>query len=196
MGLKTRTPFSINRNNMGKTCLNNLAGNTLVACDIPTNGVKDLYLMHAEDVKVTLDTTGGIASVEFAGGARSYRIEGYKQNIQITSAIRALDASAKADFSVMFKIPSSTNGVSVNVGTERSFMHRKFYALVVLNSSAVYFIGDISPLECSGLDYDSNANGGLITVTLTAPEGSAGNYRRSIAQSLASTIISKSAKSA
>lgn len=193
MGLKTRTPFSINRNNMGKTCLNKLAGNILVTCDIPTNGVKDLYLMHAEDVKVTLDVAGGIANVVFAGGTRSYRIEGYKQNVQVTSAIRASDASAKVDFSVMFKIPSSTSGASVNVGTERSFMHGRFYALVVLNSSAVYFIGDISPLECSGLDYDSNANGGLITITLTAPEGSAGNYRRSITQALASTIISKSA---
>lgn len=178
---------------MGKTCLNKLAGNTLVACDMPTNGVKDLYLMHAEDVTVALDAAGGIANAVFAAGARSYRIEGYKQNIQITSAIQTLDASAKADFSVMFKIPSASGGVSVNVGTERSFMHGRFYALVVLNSSAVYFIGDISPLECSGLDYDSNTNGGLITVTLTAPEGSAGNYRRSIAQALASTIISKSA---
>lgn len=178
---------------MGKTCLNKLAGNALVTCDIPTNGVKDLYLMHAEDVTVTLDAAGGIANAVFAASTRSYRIEGYKQNIQITSAIRASDASAKVDFSVMFKIPSSTSGVSVNVGTERSFMHGRFYVLVVLNSSAAYFIGDISPLECSGLDYDSNANGGLITITLTAPEGSAGNYRRSITQALASTIISKSA---
>ena len=178
---------------MGKTCLNKLAGNTLVTCDIPTNGIKDLYLMHAEDVTVTLDATGGIANVVFAGGTKSYRIEGYKQNIQITSAIRTLDASAKADFSVMFKIPSASGGVSVNVINEISFTIGKFYALVVLNSSAVYFIGDLSPLECSGLDYDSNANGGFITITLTAPEGSAGNYRRSITQALASTIISKSA---
>lgn len=178
---------------MGKTCLNKLAGNTLVTCDIPTNGVKDLYLMHMEDVTVTLDATGGIANAVFANGTRSYRIEGYKQNIQITSAIRTLDASAKADFSVMFKIPSTSGDTPVNVGTERSFMHGRFYALVVLNSSAAYFIGDISPLECSGLDYDSNANGGLITITLTAPEGSAGNYRRSITRALASTIISKSA---
>ena len=193
MGLKTRTPFSINRNNMGKTCLNKLPGNILVTCDIPTNGVKDLYLMHAEDVTVTLDSAGNIANVVFASDALSYRIEGYKQNIQVTSAIRASDASAKMDFSVMFKIPSSVGGPSVNFITERSFVHGRFYALVVLNSSAAYFIGDISPLECSGIDYDSNANGGLITITLTAPEGSAGNYRRSINQASVSTIISKSA---
>lgn len=178
---------------MGKTCLNKLPGNILVTCDIPTNGVKDIYLMHAEDVTVTLDSSGGIAKVVFARGARSYRIEGYKQNIQVTSAIRASDASAKVDFSVMFKIPSSVGGTSVNFVTERSFANGRFYALVVLNSSAVYFIGDISPLECSGIDYDSNANGGLITITLTAPEGSTGNYRRSINNDLVSTIISKSA---
>lgn len=178
---------------MGKSCLNKLVGNTLVTCVTPTNGVKDLYLMHAEDVTLTLGVSGDIANAVFAAGTRCYRIEGYKQNIQVTSALRASDASARVDFSVMFKIPSASGSASVNVGTERAFMHGRFYALVVLNSSAVYFIGDISPLECSGLDYDSNANGGLITITLTAPEGSAGNYRRSITQDLASTIISKSA---
>lgn len=178
---------------MGKTCLNKLTGNILTSCDIPTNGIKDLYLMHAEDVTVTLDSLGGIANASFATGFKSYRIEGYKQNIQVTSAIRVLDASAKMDFSVMFKIPSSLGGTFVNARTEGSFLSGKFYALVVLNSSAVYFIGDISPLECSGIDYDSNANGGFTTITLTAPEGSAGNYRRNINQALASTIISKSA---
>lgn len=176
---------------MGKTCLNKLTSNILTSCDIPSNGVKDLYLMHAEDVGVTLDIAGGINSVVFPDGTRSYRIEGFKQNIQITSALRTLDASAKIDFSVMFKMPSSVGGTAEYISTERVFTSGKFYALVVLNSSAVYFIGDISPLECSGIDYDSNANGGLITVTLTAPEGSAGNYRRSISQALASTIISK-----
>lgn len=178
---------------MGKTCLDKLVLGVRTLCDIPSNGVKDLYLMHAEDVKVTLDAAGGIASVGFAPNTYSYRIEGYKQNIQITSVIRALDASAKIDFSVMFKIHSVVDGAAAYLGTERVLLNRKFYALVVLNSSAVYFIGDISPLECSGIDYDSNANGGLITVTLAAPEGSAGNYRRGITQALASTIISKSA---
>lgn len=178
---------------MGKTCLDKLTGNTLVTCNIPSNGVKDLYLMHSEDVTVTLDSGGGIATAVFADGARSYRIEGFKQNIQVTSAIRTLDASVKVDFSVMFKIPSYEGGTAVNLRTERSFLTGKFYALVVLNSSAVYFIGDVAPLECSGIDYDSNANGGLITITLTAPEGSAGNYRRYISQDVASSIISKSA---
>lgn len=161
-------------------------------CDIPSNGVKDLYLMHAEDVTITLDSLGGIATVSFAAGSMSHRIEGYKQNIQVTSTIRAMDASAKMDFSVMFKVPTDIGGTASNFRTNRSFLGGKFYVLVVLKSSAVYFIGDISPLECSGMDYDSNANGGLTTVTLTAPEGSSGNYRRSITQALASTIISKS----
>lgn len=177
---------------MGKTCLDKLTGNILVPCDIPSNGVKDLYLMHTEDVTITLDSLGGIATVSFAAGSMSYRIEGYKQNIQVTSTIRAMDASAKMDFSVMFKVPTDIGGTASNFRTNRSFLGGKFYVLVVLKSSAVYFIGDISPLECSGMDYDSNANGGLTTVTLTAPEGSSGNYRRSITQALASTIISKS----
>ena len=178
---------------MGKTCLDKLTGNILVTCDIPSNGVKDIYLMHAEDVTLTLDSTGGVATVAFATGALSYRIEGYKQNIQVTSAVRTLDASAKMDYSVMFKVPTLVDGTSVNARTMRSFLGGKFYVLVVLGPSAFYFIGDISPLECSGLDYDSNTNGGFATITLSAPDGSAGNYQRNINQTLVATIISKSA---
>ena len=178
---------------MGKYCLYKLLGNIPVTCSIPSNGVKDLYLMHAEDVRLTTDVlNGAIAGVVFSPGARSYRIEGFKQNIQITSAIRTLEASTRLDFSVTFKIPSEESGTMANLRNERAFMNGKFYALVVLNSSAAYFIGNTSPLECSGADYDSNTNGGLSTVTLTAPEGSAGNYRMGIIQEAIATIISKS----
>ena len=178
---------------MGKTCLDKLVLGVRTLCEVPINGVKDLYLMHTEDVNVTLAADGNVISVGFAPNTKSYRIEGYKQNIQVTSAIRALDASAKVDFSVMFKIHSVVDGAVAYLGTEKTLLNRKFYALVVLNSSAAYFIGDISPLECSGLDYDSNSNGGLITITLAAPDGSAGNYRRGIAPDSVATIISKSA---
>lgn len=177
---------------MGKTCLNKLVLGVRTLCEVPINGVKDLYLMHAEDVKTTLAADGNVISVEFAPATNSYRIEGYKQNIQVTSAIRALDASAKVDFSVVFKIHSVVDGAAAYLGTEKVLLNKKFYALVVLNSSAAYFIGDISPLECSGLEYDSNSNGGLVTITLAAPDGSAGNYRRGIASDSLATIISKS----
>lgn len=178
---------------MGKYCLYKLLGNIPVTCSIPKNGVKDLYLMHVEDVQLTIDVlNGAISDVVFLSDTRSYRIEGFKQNIQITTALRTLEASTKLDFSVTFKIPSEENGSFINARNERALMNGNFYALVVLNSSAVYFIGSQSPLECSGIDYDSNINGGFTTVTLTAPDGSAGNYRMGISQALASTIIAKS----
>lgn len=176
---------------MTKTCLNKLTGNILTSCGIPTNGVKDIYLMHAEDVSITIDTYGRVSAASFAEGAKSYRIEGYKQNIQVTSAVRTMDASNKLDMTIMFKIPTSVNGITENFPFLKSLLTGNFYVLVSTGPSGFYLVGDVSPLECSGMDYDSNANGGFATVTLTAPDGSAGNYMRYVAQSVVSTIISK-----
>lgn len=178
---------------MGKTCLNKLTGNILVSCGIPTNGVKNIYLMHAEDVSLTIDNYDRVSVATFVEGAKSYRIEGYKQNIQVTSAVRTMDASNKLDTTIMFKVPTSVNGITENFPFLKSLLTGKFYVLVSTGPSGFYLVGDISPLECSGLDYDSNANGGLATVTLTAPDGSSGNYMRYVAQPVVTTIISKSA---
>ena len=55
--------------------------------------------------------------------------------------------------------------------------------------------GDIdaqAPLECSGFDYDSNSGAGFATVTLSAPEGSGGNYLSGITYPAVTAIISKS----
>ena len=61
---------------------------------------------------------------------------------------------------------------------------------VATGSNTVW--GCISPLECSNVEYDSNANGKLVTYTLSAPEGSAGNTRVVTSAAAATTIISKS----
>lgn len=168
-------------------------GNILVTCDIPLNGVKDIYLMHAEDVSITVDNFNSVSSASFAEGAKSYKIEGYKQNIQVTTAVRTMDASNKLDTTVMFKVPMSINGITENFPFLKTLLTGRFYVLVTMGPSGFYLVGDISPLECSGMDYDSNANGGFATVTLSAPDGSSGNYMRYISQSVVSTIISKSA---
>ena len=52
--------------------------------------------------------------------------------------------------------------------------------------------GVTCPLECSAIDGDSNANSGMFTITLTAPEGSAGNYPVEVLTAAKNTIISKS----
>lgn len=178
-------PFSINRNNMGKTCLDKLGGNILVSCSIPINGVKNIYLMHAEDVTFSTDSWGIITTATFKATGKSYRVEGYKQNIQITSAIRTMDASNKLDISVTFKMP-------VNTTFMRSILTGRFYAMVEYNDLTYSMVGVTSPLECTGMDGDSNANGKLYTVTLTAPDGSVGNYYTPVSPEAVTTVISKS----
>lgn len=173
---------------MGKNCLDKLASNITVGCTIPRVGVKDIYLMRAEDVTFTYGPSGEILSVAFAGNTKSYLVEGYKQNIQVTASLKTTDASARVDTSVTFKLPYFYN--------TRAFINilasGKFYVLVRFNDNDITVLGDTSPLECSSADLDSNANAKMITITLASPEGSAGNHARVISEGVANTIVSKS----
>ena len=173
---------------MGKSCLNKLSGNITVGCAIPQVGVRDIYLMHAEDVTFTYGSTGVILTAAFVASAKSYKIEGYKQNIQVTSSLKTTDVSARIDTSVTFKIPYSSG----TRGFLNTLVLGKFYVLVRFNDGDITVLGDTSPLECSSADFDSNANAKMVTITLASPEGSAGNHARDIAEAVANTIISKS----
>lgn len=170
---------------MGKTCLDKLGSGIAVGCAIPVNGVKNIYLMHAEDVTFTAADWGTLATATFTATGKSYKVEGYKQNIQVTSAIRTMDASNKLDISVIFKAPESITFM-------RPILTGMFYVMVEYNDLTYSMVGVTSPLECTGMDGDSNANGRLYTITLTAPDGSAGNYYTPVAAGAVSTIISKS----
>ena len=173
---------------MAKNCLNKLASNITVGCTIPQVGVKDIYLMHAEDVTFTYNAVGIMMTAVFAKDTKSYKIEGYKQNIQVTAALKTTDVSARVDSSVTFKIPynySSRDFINTVVSG-------KFYVLVVFNDGDFTVLGDSSPLECSSADFDSNANAKMATLTLASPEGSAGNSARVVAAAAVTTIISKS----
>ena len=174
---------------MAKTCLNKLSGNITQSCNISPVGVKRLYLIHQEDVTLTTDTGAlSVSEASFTTGAVVSFVEGYKQNIQITGAIRSTDASAKMDVNVMFKMSRTIPGTIARV---RSLLSGKFYVLAEYADGTNMFIGYISPLECSGVDWDSNANAGLVTVSLAAPEGSAGNYFMGASAAAVATIKSK-----
>lgn len=173
---------------MAKNCLNKLASNITVGCTITPVGVRDIYLMHAEDVTFTYNAAGIMMTAVFAEGAKSYRIEGYKQNIQVTASLKTTDVSARIDASVSFKILYNY--------ASRDFINTvvsgKFYVLVVFNDGDFTVLGDSSPLECSSAEFDSNANAKMTTITLASPEGSAGNNARVVTAAAVSTITSKS----
>lgn len=174
---------------MGKGCLSKLSGNITVGCTISQVGVKNIYLMHAEDVTTTTSTDStSVNTASVASGGVVILVEGYKQNIQITGAIRAMDASAKMDINVMFKMPKAQSGTTARV---RSLLGGEFYVLAEFSDGTFMFIGHTSPLECSGVDWDSNANAGFVTVSLAAPEGSAGNYFMAASAAAVNSIKSK-----
>lgn len=174
---------------MAKSCLSKLSGNIKTACTAENLGVAGLYLIYPEDVTFTFgDENQSISKVTFATGAKSYFIEGYKQNIQVTTALRSLDASARLDVSIKFKVPGNSPYLSSR------FFNGKFYVLEIPNNPSTYFNvwGVNCPLECSSWEYDSNANNRLATVTLTAPEGSAGSRVVICYASVKDSIIAKS----
>lgn len=171
---------------MGKSCLNKFNQSITVDCIIPQVGIKDIYLMHAEDVTFTTGEGGDVADATFASGTKSYKIEGYKQNIQLTTSVLSTDASVKLAASIMFKMPSTSTYLM------KTILSGRYYVLVVRNSGLPVLVGVQAPLECSGFDYDSNSGAGFATVTLSAPEGSGGNYLSGIAKSAIASITSKS----
>lgn len=172
---------------MGKSCLNKLTDNVKVDCVIAQNGIKNVYLMYPEDVTFTFGAEyERIDAATFSAGAKSYLIEGYKQNIQLTTSARASDASMRLDYSLTFKIPVKSTWPL------RALSTRRFYAMVEFLTDYNILVGATCPLECSAIDGDSNANGGMFTITLTAPEGSAGNYPVEVLAGAKNTIISKS----
>nr|DAH63704.1 MAG TPA: hypothetical protein [Caudoviricetes sp.] len=172
---------------MAKACLNKLSANIVQGCTITQNGIKNIYLMYPEDV--TFVFGGGleyITTATFAESTKSYLVEGYKQNIQLTTSARSMDASLRLDYSLSFKIPRTASAAL------RSFSTGRFYVMVEYLSGSSIMLGTACPLECSAVEADSNANGGMFTITLTAPEGSAGNHQVEVATAAKNTIVSKS----
>lgn len=172
---------------MSKSCLNKLTGNVTVDCKIEQNGIKNVYLMYPGDV--TFSFGAGFKYIEaatFGAGAKSYLIEGYKQNIQLTTSTRVLDASTRLDYSLTFKIPARSTWPL------RAFSTGRFYAMIEFLSGYTILAGATCPLECSAIDGDSNANSGMFTITLAAPEGSAGNLPVEVLTAAKNTIVSKS----
>lgn len=157
-----------------------------MSCVAPLVGVKNIYLMYADEVTINV-TDHVLLSVTFAASSKSYLVEGYKQNIQVNSALKTTDVSARIDSSVTFKVSSNdTYRERLNTVTLG-----KFYVLVEYNSGDTEFIGSTTPLECSSVEFDSNAGAKMYTVTLSSPEGSAGNTLVSVTSGAKNTIVSK-----
>ena len=169
---------------MGKNCLNKLSGNILQSCSITQVGLKDIYLMHTEDVAL-VSTAGAVSTISFASGAKSYKVEGYKQNLQYTATLKTTDASARLNTSVTFKMPADGPIMS-------TLAMGRFYVMVQYADGSAGIVGVQCPLECSAMEFDSNANAALVTVTLSDPEGSAGNAHVACNSTVRDSIISKS----
>lgn len=141
--------------------------------------------MHAEDVTFTSNGNGQMVTATFAEGAISTKVEGYKQNIQVTASALSTDAANRLAVSIMFKIPARFEDFT------RAVLIGKFYVLIEYNDGRYQMAGVQSPLECTSYEYDSNSGAGLATVTLSNPEGAPGGYLIKPLTKVVDTIISK-----
>lgn len=169
---------------MAKTCLNKLSGNIPQSCSFTQVGLRAIYLMHAEDVTFTYNGKV-VSNISYASGAKSYKVEGYKQNLQYTATLKTTDASARLNTSVTFKMPADGPIMS-------TLAMGRFYVMVQYADESAGIVGAQCPLECSAMEFDSNANAALVTVTLSDPEGSAGNAHMLCYNAVRDSIISKS----
>lgn len=170
---------------MAKNCLNKLSNNILQSCNFMPVGIKNIYLMHMEDVTLTSNEKA-VSNISFASGAKSYKVEGYKQNLQYTATLKTTDASARLNTSVTFKMPADGPVMS-------TLAMGRFYVMVQYADESAGIVGVQCPLECSAMEFDSNANAALVTVTLSDPEGSAGNAHMMCYNAVRESIISKTA---
>lgn len=174
---------------MAKGCLEKLTSNLLTPCGIEGLGVLDLYLIYPGDVTLKMaESNRQVSAISFAAGAKSYRVEGYKQNIQITSSLLSTDVSNRNAISVTFKVPARMQNLW------SAIQSGEFYVLEVPGNQVSFFAiwGINVPLVCTNFEYDSNSNGRMATVTLSAPEGSAGNHRCYCSAAIRDSIIAKS----
>ena len=126
---------------MGKGCLNKLNRGIAVGCTIQQVGVKDIYLMHTDEVNLIRDIGGSVQNITFASNAASYKIEGYKQNIQLTTSALSTDAALKLAVSVIFKMPADS------AYAMRAILSGSYYVLVVRNSGPEILVGAQAPLS-------------------------------------------------
>ena len=140
--------------------------------------------MHTEDVTLTFDGIA-VSGITFASGAKSYKVEGYKQKLQYTATLKTTDVSARLNTSVTFKMPAAGPIMS-------TLAMGRFYVMVQYLDESAGIVGVQCPLECSAMEFDSNANAALVTVTLSDPEGSAGNAHMACYNTVRESIISKS----
>ena len=169
-------------------CISKLATAIAYDCDSGATGLVSALIINKADIasfSVDVADYNTVKTLVLASGARSYKVEGYKQNIQYTTSLKTTEASARLNTSVSFKIKS--DGLVM-----QALSTGKFYVMTLDADGTSDFIGANAPLECSAMDFDSNANARLVTVTLSDPEGSAGNHFHVCYSAVRDSIISKS----
>ena len=156
---------------MAKTCLKKLNTDVRYDCVLPVHGVKNIYLLNAEDLESSsVDENGLVVNITFASAARTYIVEGFKMNIQYTEELVVGEYTSVVKPTIVFRRPAESDFSGVKYNGQ--VINSKFVVLVEFMATGKYVIlGIKNPLVASALERDSNANGGSTMYTLTTEEG-------------------------
>lgn len=172
---------------MGKLCLTKLDSNILHVCDAAANGISELLLINSSDVKsVTWANPISVLTLDVA--AKVALVEGYRNSIQVTEAVRLLDSGVGMAQTVSFYVYDKKGGAAAI----QSLYTGKFTVVAKYRELGLYRVfGVYSPLEVTAVDSDSNTDGGFWKVTLSTPEGSQGDAAQRITPELYTVLRTK-----
>ena len=176
---------------MGKICLSKISKNFLKDCSLKLNGITEMYLVALSDINgFTYTASTGetvLATISLAAGTKAVFIEGYKNAVKATQSIRTSDYQNALAQTITFPVYGSVNDEGV-----KAVLNGKYAAFTKGEDLTMRAYGLLGGLEASAADSDTNTNGGAVTVSLSTPEGLAGEYPVTIATAVWTTLKTNS----
>ena len=176
---------------MGKTCLSSIAKNFIKECSLKLNGISEMYIVSIEHIASVTFAAGSndtsLATLTMVAGAKSVFVEGYKNAIKATQSLRAGDYQNALAQSITFPVYGSALDASV-----KAVLNGRYVAFTKSEDLTYRAYGLNGGLEASAVDSDTNTNAGTITVSLSTPEGVAGEYPMTIAAAVWTTLQTNS----
>ncbi|WAX17409.1 hypothetical protein PM116P2_00039 [Parabacteroides phage PM116P2] len=168
---------------MGKICLSKISKNFLKDCSLKLNGITEMYLVALSDIEsFTFQTDTGdsiLATLTIVAGSKTVFVEGYKNAVKATQSIRSSDYQNALAQTITFPVYGAVNDAGV-----KAVLNGKYVAFTKGEDLTYRAYGLLGGLEASAADSDTNTNAGAITISLSTPEGLAGEYPVTVASSV------------
>ena len=141
--------------------------NILVNCELPINGISEMYIISQGAFTAVLDTMDTrLKSITIPGEAKVVvRVEGFGNALKASETIKAGDYSTGVTQSVTVPL----QGV-INLPQLHGLLNGRFVVFTRNENLQCRVYGYLQGLEASGVESSTDTNGNMATVTLSTPE--------------------------